>query len=80
MIVEPYPYPVSYKGRYHYRSGSTKQELKGATLSKFLLDKVGTRWCDVPVPSVKTDKLDVQSIQDFKENGIKKEKSPTQAS
>lgn len=27
--VEPYPYPVSYKGEYHLRSGSTKQELKG---------------------------------------------------
>ena len=29
IFVEPYPYPVSYKGQYHYRSGSTKQELKG---------------------------------------------------
>ena len=28
IVVEPYPYPVSYKGQYHYRSGSTKQELK----------------------------------------------------
>ncbi len=24
-IVEGYPYPVNYKGQYHYRSGSTKQ-------------------------------------------------------
>ena len=30
--VDPYPSPVSYKGQYHYRSGSTKQELKGAAL------------------------------------------------
>jgi len=37
IVVEPYPYPVSYKGQYHYRSGSTKQELKGAALDKFLL-------------------------------------------
>ena len=29
MVVEAYPYPVNYKGQYHYRSGSTKQELKG---------------------------------------------------
>lgn len=28
IIVEGYPYPVNYKGQYHYRSGSTKQELK----------------------------------------------------
>lgn len=52
MVVEAYPYPVNYKGQYHYRSGSTKQELKGAALNKFLLDKVGIRWCNVPVPSV----------------------------
>ncbi|MFN0213494.1 MAG: helix-turn-helix domain-containing protein [Saprospiraceae bacterium] len=37
--VEPYPYPVSYKGQYHFRSGSTKQELIGAALDKFLLQK-----------------------------------------
>jgi ATP-dependent DNA helicase RecG len=32
ILVEPYPYPVSYRGEYHFRSGSTKQELKGAAL------------------------------------------------
>ena len=32
--VEPYPSPISYKGEYHYRSGSTKQELKGAALEQ----------------------------------------------
>lgn len=32
IIVEPYPYPVSYKGQYRYRSGSTKHELNGAAL------------------------------------------------
>ena len=37
IIVENYPYPVNYKGQYHYRSGSTKQELKGAALDKFML-------------------------------------------
>ena len=34
IIVEDYPYPVNYKGQYHYRSGSTKQELKSATVRK----------------------------------------------
>jgi ATP-dependent DNA helicase RecG len=51
--VQPYPYPVSYKGEYHYRSGSTKQELKGAALDKFLLRKQGRHWDGVPVPDVK---------------------------
>ncbi len=52
IVVEPYPYPVSYKGQYHYRSGSTKQELKGAALDKFLLQKQGKRWDGVPVPNI----------------------------
>lgn len=47
--VEPFPYPVSYKGEYHYRSGSTKQELKGAALDQFLLRKQGRHWDGVPI-------------------------------
>jgi ATP-dependent DNA helicase RecG len=37
IIVEPYPSPISYKGQYHYRSGSTKQALKSSALDTFLL-------------------------------------------
>jgi ATP-dependent DNA helicase RecG len=37
ILVEQYPYPVNYKGQYHYRSGSTKQELKGAALDKLMI-------------------------------------------
>ena len=74
IVVEPYPYPVTYKGQYHYRSGSTKQELKGAALNKFLLDRIGIRWCNVPVPSVKPEDLSAESIKNFKESGIKKKR------
>ena len=42
--VSPQSNPVNYKGEYHYRSGSTKQELKGAALDKFLLGKQGKHW------------------------------------
>ena len=52
IVVEPYPYPVSYKGEYHVRSGSTKQELKGAALDQFLLKKRGLHWDGEPVPHV----------------------------
>ena len=44
IITEPYPYPVNYKGEYHYRSGSTKQELKGSALNKFILERTGKHW------------------------------------
>jgi ATP-dependent DNA helicase RecG len=62
IVVEPYPYPISYKGEYHYRSGSTKQELKGAALDRFLLKKQGKHWDGVPVPRV--------SVADFKDESF----------
>ena len=33
VVVEPYPNPISYKGEFHYRTGSTRQVLRGAALS-----------------------------------------------
>ena len=32
-------YPVSYHGEYHYRSGSTKQQLRGSALTELIEDK-----------------------------------------
>ncbi len=64
--VEPYPYPVSLKGAYHYRSGSTKQELKGAALDRFLLRKVGKNWDGVPVPYVKVEDFSEEALQKFR--------------
>jgi ATP-dependent DNA helicase RecG len=58
IVVDPYPYPVSYRGEYHYRSGSTKQELKGAALDRFLLSKQGKHWDGVPVPNLKLADFD----------------------
>ena len=66
IVVEPYPYPISYKGEYHCRSGSTKQELKGAALDKFLLRKQGRHWDSVPVPYVKQEDLDMQTLVYFR--------------
>lgn len=65
--VEPYPTPISYKGQYHYRSGSTKQELKGAALDRFLLRKQGRHWDGVPVPYLKPKDLDPQALALFRQ-------------
>jgi ATP-dependent DNA helicase RecG len=54
--IEPYPYPVSYKEQYHYRTGSTKKELKGASLDKFLLKKQGKSLGDKVGKKEKTQK------------------------
>ncbi|MCP5052532.1 MAG: winged helix-turn-helix transcriptional regulator [bacterium] len=71
IVVEPYPYPVSYKGQYHYRSGSTKQVLKGPALDKFLLKKQGKRWDGVPVPNVTVKDLKKDAFELFRVKAAK---------
>ena len=66
IVTEPYPYPVSYKGQYHYRSGSTKKELKGAALDRFMLRKQGKTWDGVPVPYLKAEDLDEATFTLFR--------------
>lgn len=71
IVVEPQSNPVSYKGEYHYRSGSTKQELKGAALDKFLLGKQGKHWDGVPVPHVTVTDLKQETFDFFRKKGVK---------
>ncbi len=68
--VEAHPNPVSYKGQYHYRSGSTKQELKGNALNRFLLQKHGKRWDSVPLPHVTVDDLSPSAFEHFRKQAI----------
>ena len=65
--VEPYPSPISYKGEYYYRSGSTKQELKGAALERFLLKKRGRHWDDAPEPSFTARSCSATALRLFKQ-------------
>ena len=74
IVVDSYPFPFNYKGQYHYRSGSTKQELKGATLDKFLLQKKGKRWDGVPVPKVSVDDLKQESFDFFRKRAFKSQR------
>jgi ATP-dependent DNA helicase RecG len=71
IVVEPQPNPVNFKGEYHFRSGSTKQELKGAALDKFLLQKQGRRWDGVPVPNVGIADLKRETFDFFRKKGVK---------
>ena len=41
LVVQVYSNPISYRGHYHMRSGSTLQELKGAALDRFFLARQG---------------------------------------
>ncbi|HEX7585155.1 MAG TPA: ATP-binding protein [Prolixibacteraceae bacterium] len=66
IIVDPYPYPINYKGQYHYRSGSTKQELKGNALNKFILQKTGKHWDSITLPNLQLNDLDTFAFELFR--------------
>lgn len=74
IIVNPSTYPVSYHGEYHYRSGSTKQQLRGSALTEFLVRKTGYRWDAVPVDSVAVSDLDIESFEIFRKETVRTER------
>jgi len=70
VTVEPYPYPISYHGRYYYRSGATNRELTGNALDEFILKKQGRTWDGVPVPHVNASDLDIVAFRDFRRKAL----------
>ena len=79
IMVDPYPNPISYKGEYHYRSGSTKQVLRGAALNRFLLRKHGRNWDDAPMPGAGLSELDGRTLAEFRRRGIASDRLPPEA-
>jgi len=63
--VNPYSVAVSLRGRYYYRSGSTKMELTGVELNEFLLKKAGKTWDDVLEEGAKINDIDKTSLNKF---------------
>lgn len=66
ISVDPSPYPVNYKGEFHYRSGATKQILRGNALTRFIFDRTGLSWESVVVGSVDQDDLWRESFSIFR--------------
>ncbi len=71
IIVNPSSYPVSYKGEYHFRSGSTKQLLRGVALTEFISSKTGIRWEDTVIEGVTAEDLDKESFDIFRREAIR---------
>jgi len=57
--VKPYEVPISYQGKYYFRSGSTKQELTGKT------------WDSVPVPNISVKDLKNETFDFFKKRAVR---------
>src|SRR5665213_2718335 len=65
IITQPYAVPISLRGRYYYRSGSTKQELIGAALTDYLLRKSGKTWDEVSEPTANLADIDDDSLKSY---------------
>lgn len=76
IVVKPQEVPISYKGKYHYRSGSTKQELKGASLNEFLLKKVGKTWEEALEPQATFDDISDEAIKEFQYEAYQSQRFP----
>ncbi len=72
--VDPSTFPISYHGEYHYRSGSTKQQLTGIALSEFIMRKTGFRWEDVTVDDISVNDLDDESFKIFRREALRKKR------
>lgn len=70
IVIEPSGMPISYKGIYYYRSGATKQELRGTALHQFLLKKMGLNWEDIPCDGITMNDIDDSAIDYFLDHAI----------
>ena len=65
LVVSPSNMPISYKGKYYFRMGSTMQELTGTALQDFIMQKMGRSWDDVPIEHATLNDIDRQAIDYF---------------
>jgi len=65
IIVPQYTVAISLRGRYYYRTGSTKLELTGNALNEFLLKKSGQTWDNVIEQTATFDDIDQNSVHYF---------------
>ena len=72
--VEPSSFPISYHGEYHYRSGTTKQQLKGNALTQFLLKKTGVSWDATEVANVSLRDLSPIAFDIFRTRSVRRKR------
>ena len=70
IVVPKSTMPIAYKGTYHYRSGSTKQELKGQALQDFFLKKLGMTWDDMSDERATIDDINPDAVAYFQKMAV----------
>ena len=65
IIVPRYDVPISVRGKYYVRTGSTLQELKGVALNEFILRRTGKTWDDIPEQRASLKDIDGATVEQF---------------
>ncbi|MDR3328561.1 MAG: putative DNA binding domain-containing protein [Prevotellaceae bacterium] len=71
------PCPISFRGQFYVRSGSTTQELKGSALQQLLLSAGNLTWDEITVPSASWDEIDAGVVRMFTRKAIETNRLPT---
>lgn len=71
IVVPRYDVPISIRGKYYIRTGSTLQELNGLALNEFILKRTGKAWDDLPVESASLKDIDKNAVTFFISKALK---------
>ncbi len=79
IIIPRFDVPISVRGKYYVRTGSTLQELKGPALNEFILKRTGKTWGELPVESATVKDIDEDAIKFFTKKALKSKRIASDA-
>ena len=65
IVVPDSSMPITYRGKYYFRSGSTLQELGGVALTDFLMRQTHITWDMHVEPNAPLDDIDTEAVNYF---------------
>ena len=65
IVVSRYEVPISLRGKYYVRIGSTLQEIHGIALNEFILKRTGKTWNDVIEERATISDIDPETVNRF---------------
>ena len=65
IIIPRFDVPISIRGKFYVRTGSTLQELKGPALNEFILKRTGKTWDDIPEQRASVKDIDDATVKQF---------------
>ena len=65
IVIPRFDVPISVRGKYYVRTGSTLQELRGLALNEFILKRTGKTWDDIPEQRAFVEDIDETIVKQF---------------